>query len=118
MEKRRLREEGVSAKVSVGPRRWRWRPDLRAPSDQFPPRCPTYRSEHTLRLPHGSAAPEEAHGHHQGPCSHQHIQPCGEETEEPLTTGQAGSLRLQARRPTPAEGGVMSPADKVTGNTC
>lgn len=33
------------------------------------------RSEHALRLPHGSAAPEEAHGHHQGPCADQHVEP-------------------------------------------
>lgn len=59
---------------------WRWRPDVGLPSDQLPgtPR-PTYRSEHALRLPHGSAAPEEAHGHHQGPCTDQHVEPCGEE---------------------------------------
>ena len=43
------------------------------------PWCPTYRSEHALRLPHGSAAPEEAHGHHQGPCADQHVEPCGEQ---------------------------------------
>ena len=49
------------------------------------PSLPTYRSENTLRLPRGPTAPEEAHGHHQGPCSNQHIQPCGERTEKVLT---------------------------------
>ena len=50
------------------------------------PSLPTYRSKNTLRLPRGPTAPEEAHGHHQGPCSNQHIQPCGERTEKMLTS--------------------------------
>lgn len=81
MEKPRLRE-GVSTKSQ-----WAWggpgtggqaSGSLRTDSL---PRRPTYKSKHTLRLPHGSAAPEEAHGHHQGPCSNQHIEPCREEVQ-------------------------------------
>lgn len=63
------------------------------------PSLPTYRSKNTLRLPRGPTAPEEAHGHHQGPCSNQHIEPCGERTEKMLTSHDGLSPQHQCCQP-------------------
>lgn len=63
------------------------------------PSLPTYRSKNTLRLPCGSTAPEEAHSHHQGPCSNQHIEPCGQRTEKMLTRQDGLSPQHQCCQP-------------------